>query len=428
MNASDPLQFLFSLERLGMKFGLENMAKLCARLDHPERAFRAITIGGTNGKGSVTACVEAALRAAGYRAARYTSPHLERLEERFVVDGREIATDDLRAGARQVQRAVEAMLADGSLDAPPTFFECTTATAFELFRMRSVDVAVLEVGLGGRLDATNIVTPICAAITSIGLDHQAQLGDTIESIAWEKAGIAKPAVPVVCGRLPPEADAVIARVCAERGAPLTRAAEHVRIVVHQPAAPPVVSFETASRRLHEVTLALDGRHQVENAAVAVAVLETITSTGITVPDGAVRAGLSAVEWPGRLERSSWNGAEILLDAAHNPSGAQALASYLKTIGWDAVTLVFGAMRDKDVEGMLAEIAPLCRTIVFTTPETPRAMPAAELASRAAMLSAPQELIVVPDPGAALARVAAPGARVVVAGSLFLVGPLRGILR
>jgi dihydrofolate synthase/folylpolyglutamate synthase len=428
MSAGDPLEFLFGLEPLGMKFGLENMRTLCAWLDHPERRFRAITIGGTNGKGSVAAVLETALRAAGYRTGRYTSPHLERLEERFVVSGSEVSTDELRQAVARVQQVVGTLLAEGSLEAPPTFFECTTAAAFEIFRRRAVEVAVLEVGLGGRLDATNIVTPVCAAITSIGLDHQAQLGNSIESIAWEKAGIAKPAVPLVCGRVPADAQAVIARVCAERGAPLRRAVERVRVQIHRPVSPPIVTFDTGTRQLRTIRLGLDGRHQIENAAVAVAVLETIAAAGIVLSDEAMQTGLSAVEWPARLERTAWRGAEILLDAAHNPAGAAALASYLEAAGWDGVTLVFGALRDKDALGMLAAIAPRCRQIVFTTPLTPRAMPASELASRAAGMTGLPAVVVVPDPDAAISRAAVPGARVVVAGSLFLIGPLRGILR
>jgi dihydrofolate synthase / folylpolyglutamate synthase len=428
MNAADPLDFLFSLERLGMKFGLENMRRLSASLDHPQHSFRAVTIGGTNGKGSVAAFLEAMLRSAGYRTGRYTSPHLVRLEERFVVNGRETDTPALRDAVGHVQHAVEALLADRVIAAPPTFFECATAAALELFRTQSVEIAVLEVGLGGRLDATTIVTPVCAAITSIGLDHQAQLGDTIESIAWEKAGIAKPAVPLVCGRVPAHADRVIARVCAERGAPLRRVADRVRVRVHRPLSPPLVSFHTDGRALNEVALALDGQHQIDNAAVALEVADALATVGIEISDAAVRDGLSTAQWPGRLERTTWREAEILLDAAHNPAGARALASYLEALGWDAVTLVFGAMRDKDVDAMLVEMARLCRTIVFTTPATPRAMPASELASRAAALPGAVEVIVEPDPEAAIARAAVPGARVVVAGSLFLIGPLRGILR
>lgn len=428
MNAADPLSFLFSLERLGMKFGLENMSRLCAALDHPERSFRSVHVAGTNGKGSVTAMVESALRAAGYRTARYTSPHLERIEERFVVNGREIATGDLRDAVGRVQRQVERLTADGTLAAPPTFFECCTAAAFELFREHRVELAVIEVGLGGRLDATNVLTPMVSAITSIALDHQEQLGDSIESIAWEKAGIVKPAVPLVSGRVPAQADAVIARVCAERGAPLRRVTDAVRTSVHRLVAPPEVTFETSRRRLEHVTLGLDGRHQIDNATVTVAVLDALADAGIAVDDDAVRGGLSKIEWPARLERLRWRGADVLLDAAHNPAGACELAAYLDAIEWSGLTLVFGVMRDKDAAGMLRVLAPRCSSIVFTTPPTPRALSATHLRALASAVDRWPETVVVDDPEAAMAHAARPGARVVVAGSLFLIGALRGILR
>ena len=428
MTAADPLAYLFALEPLGMKFGLENITTICERLEHPERSFQSVLVGGTNGKGSVTAMVEAALRAGGHHTARYTSPHLERLEERFMIDGAEATTTALREAAGRVQHTVETLLTERVLAAPPTFFEFTTATAFELFRQRAAGIAVLEVGLGGRLDATNVVTPLCAAITSIGLDHQAQLGDTLESIAWEKAGIVKPGIPLVCGPLPAIADAVIAGVCEERDAPLRRTTEHARIEIHQPVAPPIASFRTKARDLREVTLALDGRHQIDNAAVAVCILDALAEAGLEVDDAAARTGLSTTNWPARIERLHWRGAEILLDAAHNPAGTSALSAYLNAIGWRDVTLVFGVMSDKDVRGMLRTLLPACTRVVFTTPPTPRALPAADVLTLASVIDGLPPASVVPDPAAAIADAAASGGRVVVAGSLFLIGALRGILR
>ena len=205
--ADSPLSFLFSLERLGMKFGLENMRTICAALDHPERSFQSVIVAGTNGKGSVTAMTSAALHAAGHRTARYTSPHLERIEERFVVGEREVPTADLEDAAAAVQATVERLVAEGELESLPTFFECATAIAFELFRRQSVDIAVVEVGLGGRLDATNVLMPMAAVITSIDFDHQDLLGETLESIAREKAGVIKPGIPVVVGPVAPGAHA-----------------------------------------------------------------------------------------------------------------------------------------------------------------------------------------------------------------------------
>ena len=410
-----------------MKFGLESITRLCGAMDHPERAFRSVLIAGTNGKGSVTVMVETALRAAGYRAARYTSPHLVRVEERFVVDGAEIDTEALRDALGLVQHTVERLLQDRALEAPPTFFECTTAVAFELFRRAAVDIAVLEVGLGGRLDATNVVTPVVAAITSIDFDHQALLGDTIASIAREKAGIIKRDAPVVCGPLPPEAENVIRGACEERGARMVRAFDEVQIIERVDSGG--LDVRTTTRVLTEMRLALSGRHQRDNAAVAVAVLEELARAGLTIPDAAIREGLTGAAWPGRLERFQLGDTEILLDAAHNRAGARALAAHLREIGWTGVTLIFGAMRDKDARGMLDALAPLCASIVCTTAPSPRAMPAADLALVASGIpSMAGRTDAVGDPGAALEHARRTGRRVVAAGSIFLIGPLRDILR
>jgi dihydrofolate synthase/folylpolyglutamate synthase len=420
----DPLAFLFSLERLGMKFGLENISRLCAALDHPERAFRSVVVAGTNGKGSVTAMAETALRAAGHRAARYTSPHLQRVEERFVIDGREVATGDLVAALGRVQQAAGALVADGVLDAPPTFFECATATAFELFRRARVAIAVLEVGLGGRLDATNVVSPVAVAITSIDLDHQAQLGDTIASIAREKAGVIKPGIPVVCGELPGDADRVIADVAAGAGARVVHAAEAVAMRARSDGR---VDVRSARYTLDAVALALAGAHQAKNAAVTVALLAELDRLGVAVDPDAVRAGLAGVSWPGRLERIDSGAHAILLDAAHNPAGASALAAHLGALGWTDAVLVFGAMHDKDVAAMLRALAPRCRRIVCTTARSPRAMPAGAIAALAEG-AGPWAVDVEPSPADALARAQRHGHRIVAAGSIFLIGPLRDILR
>ncbi len=396
-----------------MKFGLENISRLCAALDHPERAFASIIVAGTNGKGSVTAMVHRGLRAAGHRAARYTSPHLERLEERFVIDDQEVGADALRRGIDRVRGAIERLQQSGALDAPPTFFECATAVAFDLFREAGVRIAVLEVGLGGRLDATNVVQPLLAAITSIGLDHQAQLGNTLESVAFEKAGVVKPGIPVVVGDLPVEAQRVVEQICRERDAKLIRA-----------------STCGASAALARTTpLALAGRHQQHNALVAACVLGEIDRLGFPVSASAIATALSDVQWPGRLEPLSVGGTEFLLDAAHNPDGAAALADYLAGSEWRDATLVFAAMQDKAVDAMLAPLAAVCATVICTALPLPRAMPADALARIARTVAGARWTVkTAADPDAAITMAAAHSVRVVVAGSIFLTGPVRGILR
>jgi dihydrofolate synthase/folylpolyglutamate synthase len=403
------IDFLFSLERFGMKFGLANIATLCAALGHPEAAFPSVIIAGTNGKGSVTAMVDTAVRAAGHRSARYTSPHLVRIEERFVIDGREIETATLEAAAQVVKRTAEDLVAKGALETLPTFFECTTAAAFVLFRDAKVNLAVLEVGLGGRLDATNIVSPIAAAIVSIDLDHEAQLGSSLASVAAEKAGVIKPGIPVVCGPLPPEALAVIEDVCATRHARLMRSDQDGRI----------------ASRLAAIPLALHGEHQLENAAVALQLLDVIDedpTLRLRITADAMRTGLSTAAWPGRLERFVVDECTVVIDAAHNPAGARALATYLRQTAPEGVTLVFGAMHDKDIRGMLSTLIPVARTVVCTTPPHPRAAPAEEVARIARTLSSHVEAIA--DPFAAVRHACRAGGTVVVAGSIFLIGPLR----
>jgi dihydrofolate synthase/folylpolyglutamate synthase len=403
------VDFLFSLERFGMKFGLANITRLCAALGDPQDAFRSVIVAGTNGKGSVTAMVETALRAAGHRTARYTSPHLVRLEERFVIEGREVAPEVLEAAAARVREVAEALVASGGLAALPTFFECTTAIAFDLFRDARIDVAVLEVGLGGRLDATNIVSPIAAAIVSIDFDHEEQLGHTLTAIAAEKAGVVKPGIPVVCGPLPAEALDVIAKVCDEQRATLMRTDTDAALAA----------------RVASLPIALPGAHQKANAAVALRLLQAIdrdTARGLRVDDEAMRTGVTTAAWPGRLETFIRNGCRVLLDAAHNPAGARALASYLRDTASGRITLVFGAMRDKAVREMLTSLAPVMASVVCTTAPSPRAMPADELAALAHSLDLRADAVA--DPVQAVARACAEGRPVVVAGSIFLVGPVR----
>jgi dihydrofolate synthase/folylpolyglutamate synthase len=396
----DPLAYLFGLEQFGIKFGLDNITAIVERLGRPDRAYRTIHVAGTNGKGSVTAMVDAALRAAGHRSARYTSPHLIDVSERFVIDGAPVAHDALTAAAADVRDAVESLRADGTLATQPTFFEVTTALGLELFRRAGVEVAVLEVGLGGRLDATNVVTPIATAITSIAFDHQLYLGSTLAEIAAEKAGIIKPGVPVVVGELPDEAQTVISRIAVERGAPL--------IVADRAN---TVGFD----------IGLHGRHQTINAAVAVRLLELVNSAGTAVPRAAIAEGLRAPHWPGRLDaRRLADGRELLLDAAHNPAGAAALASYLSD---DAMRrpLVFAAMRDKDIDGMLRALVPAVSSLVATRPATARAEEPDRIADRARAIAPALDIVAAPSLDAALDAAWQRSPRIVVAGSIFLLG-------
>ena len=397
----DPLSYLFSLEQFGIKLGLDNSAAIVARLGHPERAFHSIHIAGTNGKGSVTAMVDAALRAAGHRSARYTSPHLVALEERFVIDGRPVARDAMIAAVADVRDAVESLRADGSLDVQPTFFEVTTAAAFELFRRAGVETAVLEAGLGGRLDSTNVVSPIATAITSIALDHEQYLGSTLAGIAAEKAGIIKPGVPVVIGDLAPDALAVIERVARARGADVIRSTA-------ADAAP--------------FTVGLRGRHQTANAGIAVRLLHVVHARGLAAPASAIARGLAAPGWPGRLDlRRLPDGRELLMDAAHNPAGAASLASYLRERQTAPAPLVFAAMRDKNIAGILTALAPAIDSLVVTRASHPRSAEPSAIAEQARAVAPSLPVSIEPSPDAALAAAWRRSNTIVVAGSIFLLG-------
>ena len=397
----DPFAYLFGLEQFGIKFGLENISTLVSALGHPERAYPTIHVAGTNGKGSVVAMVDAALRAAGHRSARYTSPHLVDLTERFVIDGRPVDRDRLADVVSDLREVIERLRHNGALVVQPTFFEVTTAAAFETFRRAGIDVAVLEVGLGGRLDATNVIAPIATAITSIDLDHQKFLGHTLREIAREKAGIVKPSVPLVIGELHPEARAAIDDVARERRAPvITAARDDVRAF----------------------TVGLRGAHQHINAAVAMRLLQIADQRGLSVGCAAIGKGLADPQWPGRLDLRRLPGdRELLLDAAHNPAGARALASYLKAAGDAAPPLVFAAMRDKDSAGMLRELLPVVTRVVFTRASNPRSADAHELAARARAIDPAFPVSVEPSVTDALASAWRTARRVLVAGSIFLLG-------
>lgn len=432
---ADPVAALLALEKLGIKFGLENIRAVTEALGRPQDAWPSVIVAGTNGKGSVAAMVEAALRASGRRPGLYTSPHLVRLEERFLVEGRPVSPERLRASAGRVLRAIESARASRALLAEPTFFEATTAVAFDLFREAGIDVAVLEVGLGGRFDATNVVSPIAGAITTIDFDHQELLGHTLAAIAAEKAGIVKPGMRVVVGERKREAFDVIARACAERGAALVAADEGVSAEVSLemlPGAPPEpvtrLVLRTPVRDYGPLRLALRGRHQAANAVVAVRLLEAIDEAGLRVAPGAIAAGLRDTRWPGRLDlRRLGDGRTVLLDAAHNPAGAAVLASYLEEFAPAGLPIVFAIMRDKDAPGTLSPILAHARPLIVTRAPTPRAMAPGEIAAVARRLGREEGVEVHEDPGAALEAAWRRGGAVAACGSIFLVGAVFGRL-
>lgn len=417
---------LLALEAFGIKLGLDNIRTLLSVLDHPEQSFHSLHIAGTNGKGSVAAMVERALRAAGRTTGLYTSPHLDRIEERIAVDGQPVDAMQFDQALAEVFAAVDQALDAGSLTVVPTFFEVTTALAFEVFRRVKVDVAVVEVGLGGRFDATNTITPIAGTITSIAFDHQRHLGKTLAEIATEKAGIAKPGVPLVVGMLPADARAAIERVAGEIGAPVMEAAQLAEGGLEVRSGTASVKFVTPVRSYPSIRLALPGRHQVGNAAVAVRVLELADLGGMNVDADAIRVGLEDASWPARLEWLRTADGDVLIDAAHNPAGAGALAAYLVEAAVAPIPIAIAVMRDKDLDGIVGALAHVASGFVATEVSHERSFRAEDLASLLGRLSS-VPVTAERDPLAAIRLAMAAGGRAAAAGSIYFVGPARARL-
>jgi len=417
------LDRLFALETFGIKLGLDNITRLCAALGHPERSFATIHVAGTNGKGSVTAMVHAGLVAAGVRSARYTSPHLLSLNERFVIGNGPVAEPTLKATGTQVLDLAERLREAGTLSVTPTFFEVTTAIGFELFRQAAVDVGVIEVGLGGRFDATNVIQPLAGAITTIAFDHQQHLGNTLAQIAFEKAGIIKAGMTVIAGALPPDAIRIVRNACLDRGATLLETADvSMGVEMHEGRAR--ITVETPTATYGPVRLALRGEHQAANALVAIRLLEAAQSHGLPVNQAAIERGLETAEWPARLEMLTLPGGKrVLLDAAHNAEGALALASYLRTWHPERPPLVIGIMRDKEVDEILRPLLPCVSRVIATAAPTPRALPAADLAHHIG-----PSANVIAEPLEAIEHALRLGDTVCVAGSIFLAGAVRDDLK
>jgi dihydrofolate synthase/folylpolyglutamate synthase len=414
--------WLLELEATGIKLGLAQMRALLDGLAHPEQHFTAVTVAGTNGKGSVTAMVERGLRAAGCRTGRYTSPHLTHLEERVAIDGSQISADAFDRAVLQVRQAATA------LPHPPSFFEAATAAALIAFRDAGVELAVLEVGLGGRLDATNAVDAPVAAITNIGLDHQLWLGETIAAIAAEKAGVIKAGASVVAGRTSAEARDILAGAAAQVGASFTYAPDDVDLTATVEARGSTLTIRTPSDDYGTLRLALPGRHQLDNAVTAVRTLETASARGLARVDAAaIRLALADVRWPGRLDWRRWRGHDVLVDGAHNPDGARALAAFLRETMTSPVPFVFGMMRDKAIAEVIETLAPVASVLVCTAPVSPRAATPADVVLLGAAVAPALRCVSADTPRDALILASGYGSPIVVAGSLFLAGDVLPLL-
>ena len=403
-----------------MRPGLSTMRALLDALGNPQDSLKVVHVAGTNGKGAVTAMLDAVLRAAGYRVCRYTSPHLVSLAERFFVNGAPAAAEALDAAADAVFPVVEAFERDKGVEV--TFFECLTAVAFVLFAREKPDFVVLETGLGGRLDATNVAPNVLVSvITRIGLDHCDWLGDTHAAIAEEKAGIIKPGRPVVCGAMPESAKETIERVASLNGSAFYSAADHVSVAKHAP-----LVATTAHRNLPPIDLALFGAFQVENALTVLTAVDALTQDcGVNIPDHAIVEGLARVVWPGRCQRVEKDGVTVIVDGAHNPDGAMALRDSLRLAGMKGpVGLIAGFCGDKDVLAHLRIMSALATRGWAVPIRNARSLDPGEVAERmlmAGFAEAESCSSLEAAFGRAIAWARTSGGTLVVCGSLFLSG-------
>lgn len=413
---------LYDLQKHGIKLGLSSTANLLAKLGDPHLGLKCVHLAGTNGKGSVGAMLEATLRAAGVKTGFYTSPHLIRFSERFRLDGQEISRDKVLELIDKVWTAVD-------LREPPTFFEFVTAMAFLHFAQEGAQWTVVETGMGGRLDATNLCRPAATVITNIGLEHQEFLGHTYAAIAWEKAGIIKPGTPLVHGVSQPTARRVVEGRAAELGAPLHRLGRDLRCRRH---ADGRFDLWGGAWRLPGLSTSLAGLHQPGNAALAMGAAQALAQAGAPLGPEHFRQGLAQADWPGRLERlpSPEGQPTLWLDGAHNLHSARALVQSLEVVrqGRGPLVMVLGVMADKDLAGILKVLVPPADLVVFSRPRYQRAAEPQALAAAAPAGGPPSRQE--PDLGRAIRlaqELAGPGGVVLISGSLFTVGEARAFL-
>src|ERR1700726_2736731 len=435
MTYEESVRYLFTLGRelaspqqaSVTKFDLANITTLCERLGQPQSSFQSVHIAGTNGKGSTAAMLESILRAAGLRTGLYTSPHLERINERIRLDGREISDADFAATFTRIHKMIEELLAAGKLAAHPTFFECVTALAFEFFARAGAEFAVCEVGMGGRLDATNILVPEVAVITQIDFDHENYLGHSIEEIAAEKAGIIKPGARVVSAAEHLIARGVVRRRVAEQFAFLVEIENEFRIenITSRGGCFAFAAISNTSGASIPLAVPLPGRFQVRNALTALAAARMLAERGAPVDDDAIARGIASTVWPGRLERIATQ-PDIYFDGAHNPSGAREIAVFWEThLPGRKIFLVYGALRDKAVDEIAGLLFPRASAVILTSPAQSRAISAPVLAEITGHHA--RQVDVIPGPNLAFERaieLASTDDVIFVTGSLYLVGDLR----
>lgn len=431
MNFSDSESYLFSLgnEVEAMKLGLENMRKLLQELGDPQSSYLKVQVAGTNGKGSVCAFLNSICRTAGIETGVFTSPHLVSMTERIKINGREISETDFADLATKVRKTAEKLLEEGAIRYRPTFFEQITAMGLLAFAQKRVKLAILETGLGGRLDATTAANAEIAVITKIDLDHQEYLGNSIEEIAAEKAAIIRPGSRVVALRQRTAASHVIRQRCLEVGVEPVWATDEIETTTRRTEGHHLAfthTFKTARRSYTDIEPAILGRHQAANAALAIGVAEILEAEYFEISELDISLGLETAVHPGRLEFVDG----LLLDGAHNPAGVQALADFLDECVSPPIVMIFGAMRDKDVEGIGDILFKKVDSLVFTEPDNTRALTAAELRERVAARIGDKRVMLTESVKEALKaarKEAGDEKQVLVTGSLYLVGEVKRLL-
>jgi dihydrofolate synthase/folylpolyglutamate synthase len=416
---NDHLAALYRLRRFGIKLGLDTVTRIMKGLRNPHERYPCVHVAGTNGKGSVAAILASILMRAGYKVGLYTSPHLVRFNERIQVNGHPISDERLVEVAAAVQR----VYTQGD---PPTFFECATAMAMHHFASENIDWAVVETGMGGRYDATNVVLPKACVITNISLEHTEYLGTRLEQIAFEKAGIIKPGAGVITGTRQKHAADVIRRVASEKGVPLHRLGREIRIRMGKDGR---FSYSGVEKRWRGLQVGLAGDHQRTNAALALGALELLMQQGLMISEDAIHDGLVRVRWPGRLEVAA-ESPLVLLDGAHNPSAIKILKQYLKdTTQPDKLTLVVGILKDKEWKTMVMDLAQIAHRLILTKPAYERAADPEMLASVLRPFDS-RHVSVVPNVADAVSMavdLARPDDTVCITGSLYTVGEAKAYL-
>ena len=420
MSYSELTAWMFNLERFGIKLGLENMTEFLGRIGGPHKDFKSVHVTGTNGKGSTCAFASSILSEQGLKVGLYTSPHLVDFRERIKVDGEDIPEADVVRIGSELRGEMEAMARE-SAERQLTFFEFTTGLAFRYFSEQKVDLAVVEVGMGGRLDATNVLSPEVTAITRIGLEHTNYLGATIPEIAREKAGIVKDGVELVTCERAGEALSVIEGICRRKRSPVRRLGRDFMVHnVSQTMDGTAFDYE-GGRSLDGLRTKLLGEYQADNAATAIAIAEGLGRRGFDVSDESIRAGIAATTWPGRLDVVSRD-PFLMFDGSHNPDGIARTVTVLKDLGVVPLTYVMACMDDKDAAGIVGAVAPTAAKVVVTQVDFKRALAADKLAEVVrSSVKAPVEVVPVAGEAIERALAAKEGKGVCVIGSLYLVG-------